>query len=63
MLTLGEEMSRIGRHYGNRTAVVDESSSLSWKDFSTRIATAAGMLRGLGTVSYTHLTLPTLYSV
>ena len=48
MLTLGEEMSRIGRHYGNRTAVVDESSSLSWKDFSTRIATAAGMLRGLG---------------
>ena len=48
MLTLGEEMSRIGRHYGNRTAVVEGSQSLSWRDFSSRISVAAGMLQELG---------------
>ena len=48
MLTLGEQMARVGRHYGRRTAVVGRERTINWKDFSSRVAVVAGLLHELG---------------
>ena len=48
MLTLGEQMARVGRHYGRRTALISSHGNMNWGDFSSRVSVAAGVLHGLG---------------
>ncbi len=47
MLTLAEQMTRIGRHFGDRPAVRNGASVTTWAEVSERVAVAAGMLAGL----------------
>ncbi len=47
MLTLAEQMTRIGRHFGDRPAVRDGASVSTWAEVSERVAVAAGLLAGL----------------
>ena len=47
MLTLAEQMTRIGRHFGDRPAVRDGGSVSTWAEVSERVAVAAGLLAGL----------------
>ena len=47
MMTLAEQMARIGRHFGDRTAVRDGSGARTWAEVSERVAVAAGMLAAL----------------
>ena len=48
MPTLGEAMTRVGRHFGKRPAMRDSQGDTNWRDFGERITVAAGLLRGLG---------------
>ena len=48
MQTLGRELTRIGRHFGNRPAMRDGRGETTWSEFSSRVAVAAGVLCGLG---------------
>ncbi len=48
MLTLGEQIERVGRHFGRRTAVVSSQGSMNWSDFTSRVLLAAAVLRELG---------------
>ena len=48
MLTLGEQMARVGRHYGRRTALISSHGNMNWGDFSSRVSVAAGVLHDLG---------------
>ena len=47
MLTLAQQMTRIGRHFGDRPAVRDGTSITTWAEVAERVAVAAGLLAGL----------------
>jgi len=51
MPTLGEAMTRIGRHFGRRPAMRDDESESTWTEFSERVTVTAGLLHGLGVKS------------
>ena len=49
-MTLAEQMARIGRHFGDRTAVRDAKGARTWAEVSERVAVAAGILASLDLV-------------
>lgn len=48
MLTLTSALARTVRLYGDRTAILDARSSLSWSVFADRVARAGAILQSLG---------------
>ena len=57
-MTVALEIKNVSHKFGDFTALDNVSLNINSGDFTVLLG-----LNGAGTVSYTHLTLPTIYSV
>ena len=61
--TLTDFLTAAVAQFPQRPATYFAGHTLTYSELDAQVAAAAGALHEMGAVSYTHLTLPTIYSV